>query len=142
MPALFTSASSEPNFATTSSTIAALRAASRTSPCRAKPSGRSVDVLYVNATFQPSRASRSTTARPMPRAPPVMSAVGKLALFLVLVLERRDHRRIGQRCHVAHGAAFGDVAKKTAHDLAAARFREVGSDQDFFRTRDRADLRR
>src|SRR3954453_1621980 len=135
MPALFTSASSEPSFATTSSTIAALRAASRTSPCSAKPSGRSVDVMYVNATFQPSRASRSTAARPMPRAPPVMSAVGKLALFLVLVFKRRDHRRIGQRRHVAESAAFGDIAKETAHDLAAARFREVGGHQDFFGTR-------
>src|SRR4051795_11139747 len=125
MPALFTSASSEPNFARTSSTFAAFRAASRTSPCSAKPSGRSADVMYVNATFHPSRASRSTTARPMPRAPPVMSAVGKLALFLVLVLQRRDHRRVGERRHIAEGAAFRDIAKETAHDLAAARFREV-----------------
>src|SRR3954452_21732047 len=131
MPALFTSASSEPNFARTSSTFAAFRAASRTSPCSATPSGRSADVMYVNATFQPSRASRSTTARPMPRAPPVMSAVGKLALFLVLVFERRDDCRIGERRYVAERAAFGDVTKEAAHDLAAARLREIGSDQNF-----------
>src|SRR5215210_6870735 len=105
--------------------------------------------------------SRIAVTRPMPRAPPVMRATFVIVsephsrrvseeravdetlnlcdceaasrLLLVLVLQRRDDRRIGERGHVAERAAFGDVAEEAAHDLARARLRKIGGDEDLLR---------
>ena len=63
-----------------------------------------------------------------------------LRLFLVLLLQRGHDGRIGERGHVAEGAAFGDVAEEAAHDLAGAGLRQVDGDEDLLRPGDGADL--
>ena len=60
--------------------------------------------------------------------------------FFVLLLELGDHRGIGQRRRVAERLAFGDVAQQPAHDLARARLRQVGGEEDVVGPGDGADL--
>src|SRR5437879_1897023 len=61
-------------------------------------------------------------------------------LFLILRLERRDDRRVGQRRGVAERSALGDVAQEPAHDLAAPRLRELRREDDVIGPRQGADL--
>src|SRR6185437_8755271 len=79
---------------------------------------------------------------PERNTPSVTSDAGPRLRFLrfVLILELGDHGRIGQRGGVAQRAAFGDVAQKTAHDLARPRFRQIGAEQDIVGLGKRADL--
>ena len=60
--------------------------------------------------------------------------------FFVLALEPRDDGGIGQRRRIAERLALGDVAQQPAHDLARARLRQIGGEQNLIRPRDRADL--
>ena len=48
-------------------------------------------------------------------------------------LQLADDRCIGQRCRVAEVAAFGDVAKQPAHDLATAGLRQIRGEVDRLR---------
>ena len=63
-------------------------------------------------------------------------------LFFVLVLQLRDDRGIRQRRRVAERLAFGDVAQQAAHDLARARLRQVGGEDDVVRLVDGPNLAR
>src|SRR6266481_1289259 len=70
VPALFTRTSSRPNVATVFSTEAAA----------------SAPFVYVMATFAPSAARRLAIAAPMPRDPPVMSAIFPSSFFDIVFL--------------------------------------------------------
>ena len=75
------------------------------------------------------------------RADPIhLEDDSELMLVLVLVLEPRDHGRIGQRRGVPERLAFGDVAQQAAHDLAGARLRQIGRENHIVGARNRADL--
>src|ERR1700730_2272751 len=65
-----------------------------------------------------------------------------LFLLSVLVLQPGDHRGVREGGRVAQSLALGDVAEQTAHDLAAAGLRQIGSEDQVVRSRQRADLLR
>src|SRR5205823_623667 len=54
-------------------------------------------------------------------------------LFLVLLPQCRDNGGVGESGGVAEGAALGDVAEETAHDLAAAGLGQLGREEDVVR---------
>src|SRR5918999_1752990 len=74
------------------------------------------------------------------------SATAKTARLVLARVARRtlldllDDRRIGERRRVAKRAVLGDVAEQAPHDLAAARLRQLGREDDVRRLGDRADL--
>src|SRR5260370_17758533 len=107
VPALFTRTSSRPNVATVFSTAALTALASAASAWiaiafRPTPSislttdaAASAPFLYVMATFAPSAARRLAIAAPIPREPPVMSAIfpfSFLDIFYLLFLQSRSLR--------------------------------------------------
>src|SRR5262249_15291376 len=63
-----------------------------------------------------------------------------LFLLLVLGLELRHDRRVRQGRSIAERATLGDVPEQATHDLAAARLRQLGGEDDVVRARERADL--
>src|SRR3954466_14349787 len=62
------------------------------------------------------------------------------ALLNRAVPDLLDHRGIGERRRVAKRPALRHVAQQPAHDLAAARLRELRREDDVRRLRDRPDL--
>src|SRR4029453_14591397 len=63
-----------------------------------------------------------------------------LFLVLVLLLQRRDHGRVGQRRRVTERATFGHVAQEAAHDLAAAGLGQLRGVEDVVGPGERTDL--
>src|SRR5207249_11130740 len=96
VPALFTSTSGRPKAATVSSTAALLASASAASAwiAIALPPARPISLttdaaasapfVYVMAMFAPCAARRLAIAAPMPREPPVMSAIFPSSLFMFI----------------------------------------------------------
>src|SRR3569833_2969105 len=69
--------------------------------------------------------------------------LSRLALVaFVLVAERGDHAWVRQGGGISQGAPFRHVAEKAAHDLPAARLRELDREDNAVRPGDRADLLR
>ena len=73
------------------------------------------------------------------RADP-LTATADLMLVLVLSFSLCDDGRIGQRRRIAERLPLGDVAQQPPHDLARARLRQVGREDDVVGPRDGADL--
>src|SRR6266436_903437 len=107
VPALFTSTSRRPNVVTVFSTAALPASASVASAwiAIAFPPARSISLttdaaasapfVYVMATFAPSAARRLAIAAPIPREPPVMSAIfpsSFLDIFYLLFLQSHSLR--------------------------------------------------
>ena len=55
-------------------------------------------------------------------------------------LQFRDDARIGERRRVAENPAFGDIAQEPAHDLAAARLRQLLRERQIFRMDELSEL--
>src|SRR5437879_1499197 len=105
-------------------------------PAGGRPGGSAEETpLGRRAPPGPVRGSGALAGavRGGPAGPPLL-------LLLVLRLEAGDHGRIGEGGGVAEGAPLGDVAEEPAHDLAAARLREVGGKDDVIGAGEGADL--
>src|SRR4051812_4932670 len=86
------------------------------------------------------RSARTRLPTRLPGAPWSTLVLGRGARRAHLLVDRVDDGRVGEGRDVTELAVLGDVAQQPAHDLAAARLRQLRRDQDLPRLRDRADL--
>ena len=89
----------------------------------------------TTTTFD-ARSTRSAGRR----APRRTRSSRRPALSAARSRELVDDGRVGERRRVAERPVLGDVAEQPAHDLAGARLRQLGGEDDVRRLRDRADL--
>src|SRR5260370_24596587 len=134
VPALFTSTSSRPNVATVFSTAAATASASAASawiaiafrPARSisltTDAAASAPFVYVMATFAPSAARRLAIAAPMPREPPVISAIFPSSFFdIVLLLYAQSCRTLDRKRGQATFLFFAGCMELRSHHAAVHR---------------------
>ena len=99
-----------------------------------RPGARSVPTSRASLRLRRCRSHGPTLTSAF------LTASTSALLRLVLLLQRRDHVRIGERRRVAERTTLGDVAQQAPHDLARPRLRQVGRKEDVVGLGDRADL--